>query len=175
MKPKTHTQKLIMKTCERCKQTKSVDRFEEYKNNRERADGTIYTYSYRGKRCRECNDQLRKEREERKFGKQGRLNYIAKRSRKCNVKNMYGLEWKEYEALKELQDHKCEICKMEIQDYFETKNPPGDRGEIVIDHCHDTGRVRGLLCKTCNSGLGFFKDNPEFLRNAAAYIEKIKS
>jgi hypothetical protein len=56
------------------------------------------------------------------------------------------------------QFSKCDVC--------------GGRKRLVIDHDHKTGRVRSLLCVTCNLGLGAFKDNPELLRAAALYLEK---
>jgi hypothetical protein len=57
------------------------------------------------------------------------------------------------------QDGKCAICN--------TQYP-----ELDVDHNHDTGQVRALLCRTCNRGLGYLKDNPEILRLAAAYLEE---
>lgn len=41
-----------------------------------------------------------------------------------------------------------------------------------MDHCHDSSRIRGLLCHTCNSGIGKLRDNPELLRKAADYLER---
>jgi hypothetical protein len=41
---------------------------------------------------------------------------------------------------------------------------------VDIDHCHKTGLTRGLLCRSCNVGLGFFRDNVESLRNAVVYL-----
>ena len=45
-----------------------------------------------------------------------------------------------------------------------------DPDDLVIDHCHTTGRVRGILCRTCNGGLGFFKDNIKALAGAVLYL-----
>lgn len=57
------------------------------------------------------------------------------------------------------QEGKCAICGVD----------PG-YGQLVLDHDHETNLIRGLLCRPCNSGLGFFKDDPERLRKAAYYI-----
>lgn len=53
----------------------------------------------------------------------------------------------------------CEICETETED-------------MVADHCHETGAVRDWICRSCNAGLGMFKDKPEALRRGAAYLER---
>ncbi len=62
----------------------------------------------------------------------------------------------------EAQGGRCEICKIS---FFEVRR-------YVIDHCHQTGVVRALLCDSCNTALGKFKDSPALLREAAAYVER---
>ena len=44
--------------------------------------------------------------------------------------------------------------------------------QLVVDHCHKTGKIRGLICDSCNVGLGRFKDNIDNLKNAIKYLEK---
>lgn len=61
-----------------------------------------------------------------------------------------------------MQQAKCAICDTKPDKY------PG----LVVDHCHTTGKVRGLLCTKCNLGLGHFKDNKEALAKAALYLVK---
>lgn len=71
----------------------------------------------------------------------------------------YGLTETAYCDLERAQNGLCKICK--------TRNP---LEPLVVDHCHKTGRVRGLLCGNCNRGLGFFADNMAILVEAAQYL-----
>jgi hypothetical protein len=68
----------------------------------------------------------------------------------------YGLTIDQYHALQERQDFLCAICH---------EDKP-----LHIDHCHSTGRVRGLLCKGCNSGIGMLRESPEIMARAANYV-----
>lgn len=74
----------------------------------------------------------------------------------------YGITIERYEAMRVEQNNRCGICHTEFTD-----NPH-------TDHDHVTGQVRQLLCGHCNKGLGHFKDDPELLRSAAAYLERYK-
>lgn len=74
---------------------------------------------------------------------------------------LYGLTPEQYEAMLEAQGQRCAICR--------TDTPNGKGWQI--DHDHATGRIRGILCTNCNSGLGRFKDDPARFRAAAAYLE----
>ena len=84
-----------------------------------------------------------------------------KSERKRKLKR-YGLTEETYEALLVSQNNLCAICCKEN----ETKR------DWHVDHCHTTGKVRGILCHYCNLGLGNFKDNKEYLENAIAYLSK---
>jgi hypothetical protein len=91
--------------------------------------------------------------------KQQQLKYretAGYRNRRYLAKYGVTIEWYEKQLLK--QNGACAICL----------RPP--KGRLAIDHCHDTGRVRGLLCFDCNSGLGKFADDIVRLHRAAAYL-----
>jgi len=80
-----------------------------------------------------------------------------------HLKRTYGLSLVAYRSLVENQNGKCAICR----------GPPNGRVlKLVVDHNHETGKIRELLCDACNRALGFFKDDPSRLRAAAFYLEK---
>ncbi len=96
-------------------------------------------------------------------------------SDKCRGKNAYykrnyDLTEQEYEDLKQQQGYKCAICKTE--GFLIGNNSHTEK--LVVDHCHTTGKVRGLLCHNCNRGLGLFKDNAETIRKAIEYLKEYK-
>lgn len=67
------------------------------------------------------------------------------------------------------QGGRCAICRTPVANILEYD---GDaRLSTHVDHCHTTGAVRGILCRDCNTGLGGFRDDPERLRAAMAYLE----
>lgn len=76
----------------------------------------------------------------------------------------YGLTQEEYEALLVRSGGCCEICGVP-----EVSAP---KGRLHIDHCHSTGKVRGLLCQRCNHGLGHFGDDPQALIKAVLYLQR---
>jgi hypothetical protein len=64
------------------------------------------------------------------------------------------------------QEGKCALCH--------TDKPNGRGKRLHVDHCHGTGKIRALLCHSCNAGLGAFKDDPALLRAAIDYLEKYR-
>ncbi|MFG3048454.1 endonuclease VII domain-containing protein [Streptomyces sp. NPDC048202] len=77
--------------------------------------------------------------------------------RQDHLKRNYGLSESERDALIASQGGVCCIC---------LSAPPAH-----VDHCHETGRVRGVLCFSCNAALGQLRDRPDAIRRAAAYVE----
>ena len=100
--------------------------------------------------CRECHKEACKER----WHARDWLDRWASRNYKYGVTKEYLIE------LYQKQEGKCAICE---------KEPSTQRG-LHVDHCHDSGKVKGLLCHGCNTALGSFKDNPNLLTKAIKYI-----
>jgi len=73
----------------------------------------------------------------------------------------YGITLKEYEAMLVAQKYLCCICEIDLR-----------TTKADLDHCHATGKNRGILCHNCNCALGFLKDNPQFCASAGRYLEK---
>lgn len=80
----------------------------------------------------------------------------------------FGITRQEYAELFHKQDGKCAICNSP-----ETAKRLGKIKALAVDHDHKTGRVRGLLCSDCNTGIGKLKDDPKVLQSAIRYLERI--
>lgn len=78
----------------------------------------------------------------------------------------YGISYEEYMRMHSEQGGKCKLCGGEgflMRKHHKTK--------LVVDHCHSTGKIRGLLCHNCNRALGLMQDNVETLQNAIDYLK----
>lgn len=100
--------------------------------------------------CRSCK---KKKPYEIAFQKKYRKQYYKNRYKKYE----YGLSEEDYNKMILSQNRRCLICQSET--------------DLCIDHCHQTGKVRGLLCANCNCGLGFFKDDINILTQAVEYLK----
>ena len=86
-------------------------------------------------------------------------------TREMHLKLKYGLGIDEYNQMLKDQNNKCVICSYEF----------GQKaGDTYVDHNHSTGKVRGLLCQHCNSGLGYFRDNEDNLAKGIKYLQERK-
>ena len=84
------------------------------------------------------------------------------RSHERMVGKTYGLAPGEYERMYKEQGGTCAICQ----------RATGKTKRLAVDHDHDTGLVRGLLCGPCNQMVGYFRNSPEAFRRAAEYLER---
>lgn len=79
----------------------------------------------------------------------------------------YGISVVDYEKMLNSQRGVCAICKKKETSLFN-----GKVKKLSVDHCHNTNIVRGLLCNSCNRGLGYFIDSVDILKNALIYLKK---
>lgn len=80
-------------------------------------------------------------------------------------KRTYGISLEEYNNLKEAQGERCAVCGGEG-----FRMHKGIKDCLVVDHCHQGGHVRGLLCNNCNRALGLFQDSIDNLKKAIGYL-----
>jgi superfamily II DNA helicase RecQ len=83
------------------------------------------------------------------------------KSRSYSLKNLYGLTLEQFEEMKNAQEGSCKICKTHESNL---------KRRLFVDHCHETGYVRGLLCQSCNTMIGNAKDNILVLQSAINYL-----
>ena len=86
----------------------------------------------------------------------------------ADLKKLYNMSIEDYDALLLKQNGVCAICGREERHKSPVDNA---RKALAVDHDHETGQVRGLLCASCNRGLGWFGEDAKVLRLAADYIE----
>lgn len=131
------------KVCTKCGKKKSIDDFFKDKQKK----------SGRRPDCKECNTKVS-------------TNWTKNNKDKHHgyeIKHKYGITVKEYEDMLLKQNNSCAICNSHISLF---------KSRFHIDHCHTTGKIRGLLCVNCNHGIGTFMDNINLLENAIKYLKK---
>lgn len=141
------------KRCSKCKETKLL---EDYYSARSK-DG-------KNSWCKECEKKKRKLYVENNYEK------VREKFAQYRRKTLYDLTQEDYKKLLDSQENKCAICGCELD-----QDGRGDnRTKCVVDHCHDTGTVRGLLCRNCNLGIGNLQDSIDNLTNAIKYLSRFK-
>ncbi len=146
-----------MKTCPKCVRELPLSYF--HRNSKLLSGRTTY--------CKKCIAHYSRQRYEENPAK---CNAIKRRWARANpdkvwanhLKRKYGISLEAYHALIGLQGNRCAICSDVM-------------APIHVDHNHRTGKVRGLLCRTCNFMLGNCKESPKILRDAVAYLAKHKT
>jgi hypothetical protein len=85
--------------------------------------------------------------------------------RRSNLKRLYGITQEEHDAMLASQGGECALCGSD--------SPNSANASWAVDHCHSTGRVRGILCHPCNTALGLLKDNTDTLLRAVDYLKAV--
>ena len=145
---------------DRCAEARSKRIEAEYRAaNREEINANARRLYALNKEDRQAKAKARKTPEEReRINAKARLNY-SQRGRIQKRMKIYGLT---LEKATEIEDQKkCDICNEEK--------------ELHVDHCHTTNKFRGMLCNSCNNGLGRFRDNIEYLKEATKYLERFNN
>ncbi len=156
----------IKKRCSRCKQLKELSEFyprKVQKPKHDKAKPRIYRRTAMGRRadCIECctvQDRIYLSRDD-----------IRRKKREDRLAREYGITIAEYESILASQNGVCAICRKGQEDEGCRWN--GKREHFSVDHCHTTGKVRGILCARCNLGIGMFMEDAEAMKKAVGYLE----
>lgn len=136
-----------MKSCKKCGENKPLEGFYPHPQTK---DGRRST-------CKTCENV------------QARAWHAANPDRRKIIKRRYwlkihyGITPEQYDEILAAQDGRCACC--------ETRTP-GGTGGFAVDHCHTTGKIRGLLCSNCNAGIGKLGDGVEGVARALAYLQR---
>lgn len=146
--------------CGYCKEPHNEDHFNIVKYiDRKRGDSQVVQYT-----CK-SNDIRFSEFNPQKIYNSNHKKSLKDYKRDVLLQREYGITLDDYNKKFIEQDGCCAICK----------TPQTELKKLLfVDHCHNTGNVRGLLCNTCNGGIGLLKDSIEILKQAINYLEKYK-
>lgn len=147
----------LMNTCKSCRSKQWSEKYEPHPRwSRQREDGLV--------RCTDCKVY----KDVSCFGKSKTApHFCAGRCHDCRLLDnrqrtylkKFGLSMDDYKALLESQGGGCAIC-----------GKTEEARALAVDHCHKTGRVRGILCRACNTGIGHLQDDPILLGKAIEYL-----
>lgn len=146
----------MLKTCTKCKSCKPVADFGKH---RKAKDGLSWV-------CKECNNansrkwaEANKDRVKRY--RQDNMSKLVEQNKWRRYERDFGLTKEVYAAMLEAQNSACALCL-------------GSFGRFPhVDHCHASGKVRGLLCSNCNTALGLVRDRIEVLERMIGYLKRI--
>lgn len=145
------------KICTKCKCTKSVDSFHK-KKGKPRA------------MCKLCFNEYQRNfrlnnREKLLFDRRNAPSNSRTNRRIRNLRYKYNITIEDYNKMFTVQNGKCFICD----------SPPEENDVLCVDHCHESGNVRKLLCRKCNKALGLFNDDLNVIKKAFIYIQTHKN
>jgi hypothetical protein len=146
-----------MRNCPKCEQVKPLTDFSIRKSGPRKGEAVAH--------CNKCVAARNKWRWEQDPEKLAAIGWRSK------IKKLYGLTEQTYNAMLDGQGHACAICESKVSWSRNYKYKKGGSSRFMVDHCHATGRVRGLLCTRCNRALGLLQDSVEVILRAAEYLK----
>lgn len=107
--------------------------------------------------------EIREDKDKAAYAREWRKNNPDK-AKNIELRKMFGITLEDYHIMLETQGGVCAVCK-KAESYAGYS--------LAVDHCHATGKIRGLLCNSCNRAIGLFKDSVDNLKSAIAYLNNI--
>lgn len=132
-----------MKKCKECNVIKPLNSFNKHTSTKDK----LRT------RCKPCDKKRYEDKRVR----------CKDKKKDWNLQYNFNITLEDYNKMFQEQDGKCAICNKHQTEFDKS---------LAVDHCHETGKVRGLLCRECNTGLGKFKDSTNLLEKAKNYLIK---
>jgi hypothetical protein len=145
------------RTCRTCKIEKSVDEFYVKKA------ATTKTGFQRAWSCKPCQSAKARQWSKDNPERRNRNRWLYE------LKSRYGMTEQSWENLLRKQGGGCAICGAKEDG---SRYVSGVDRRMSVDHCHETGRVRGILCNRCNRAIGLLKDNVQLLERAIGYLKE---
>lgn len=156
----------ITKTCVKCKKDKNLT---EYTKDGQKKTGLApYCKACRkimSRKSYENNKEVINRRSRENYKKVGKTKKYRDQRYSSHIKRNYGITITEYNDMFIEQAGRCAICGTHQSSLTR---------RLLVDHCHETGMVRGLLCYNCNTGLGQFGDSLQLIKNTVKYLEADK-
>jgi len=146
-----------LKNRRRCGRCKKVKHYSQFHKNRAKRGGI-------GGYCKKCRKERYQE-TEKGAGYEQRRRHYYETARWKSLLLQYGVTQEQYEEMHQAQNGLCAICGKP-----ETYQWRGTVRRLAVDHDHKTGAARGLLCTSCNRGIGNLGDDPEMLKKAIEYL-----
>ena len=147
---------ILEKRCPRCETVKTLDAFTIRKTGR---------VGHPVAHCKSCRTASVKLEYDTDHSVYRRVHWPSK------LKRLYGMTVDDYFEMLDEQNGGCATCGVKTPSGRHYKRM-GKQEMFYVDHCHSTGRVRGLLCLTCNTAIGLIRDSPQIAENIGAYLRK---
>ena len=149
----------LTKICTKCSEEKSLTEFNKKKDNKDNLSN----------RCRTCTNKYGREYYKNNPEKQREKSKLWHKNNRERTKNnilklKFGINLEEYRSILKKQNYCCNICGVNEKDLNQS---------LSVDHCHTTGKIRGLLCNICNVSLGGFKDSKKILQKAMDHLDLV--